>query len=237
MELPYPQNRRARRHGRDGRGRPGPRPGRILARRARGSSSRSGSTGPDVPRRPRHGSPPRCPHWKPDVRPLPHVDAIPVPVRADGGTDRHRRGVGEVGGPGGDRHDPALRRRDRDGTEVQTGLLDAETRVVDQHLGDVATESYSIAESQNSAGGDSTAPENAAGTGPAQAPPGTFAEGSTGGRSTLFPSPPTSAAWFRPPCPDPPASSASGSTAAWPRRPVTTTSPVSAPRPGSSSRT
>jgi subtilase family serine protease len=139
----------------------------------------------------------------------------------------------------------------------QTGLLDAETRVVDQHLGDVATESYSILESQftpasaaawtltfeqgaaegigfnfdsgdggDSAGagpnggtavsfpasdpwatavggttleigrngtvtgelgwGDNTAPENTAGTGYVQAPPGSFFEGSTGGRSTLF---------------------------------------------------
>ncbi|MGH3168196.1 MAG: S53 family peptidase [Trebonia sp.] len=142
----------------------------------------------------------------------------------------------------------------------QTGLLDAETRIVDQHLADVATDSYSIAESQFSpataaawslvfeqgaaegigfdfdsgdggdlagvgadggtavtfpasdpwataAGGttleigrtgtvtgelgwgDDTAAENAAGTGYAQAPPGSFSEGSTGGRSTLFPEP------------------------------------------------
>jgi subtilase family serine protease len=37
--------------------------------------------------------------------------------------------------------------------------------------------------------GDTTAAENAAGTGYAQTPPGTFAEGSTGGRSTLFAQP------------------------------------------------
>jgi subtilase family serine protease len=142
----------------------------------------------------------------------------------------------------------------------QTGLLDAETRVVDQHLADVATDSYSVIESQFSpataaawtqvleqgaaegigfdfdsgdngdlAGsgpgggtavefpgsnpwatavggttleigrngtvtgelgwGDNTAQENTAGTGYAQAPPGSFSEGSTGGRSTLFPEP------------------------------------------------
>jgi subtilase family serine protease len=142
----------------------------------------------------------------------------------------------------------------------QTGLLDAETRVVDQHLADVATESYSIAESQFSPAtaaawtqvfeqgaaegigfdfdsgdggdltgtgpnggtavtfpasdpwataiggttleigrngavtgelgwGDNTAQENTAGTGYAQAPPGSFSQGSTGGRSTLFPEP------------------------------------------------
>jgi len=147
-----------------------------------------------------------------------------------------------------------------DCNDSQTGLLDAETRVVDQHLGDVATESYSITESQftpasaeawtlifeqgaaegigfnfdsgdggDNAGagpnggtavtfpasdpwatavggttleigrdgtvtgelgwGDSTAPENTAGTGYVQAPPGSFDEGSTGGRSTLFPEP------------------------------------------------
>jgi subtilase family serine protease len=142
----------------------------------------------------------------------------------------------------------------------QQGLLDAETRVVDQHLGDVATESYSVGETQFSpataaawtqvfeqgaaegigfdfdsgdggdlagqgAGGgpgvtfpasdpwatavggtalqigrtgavtgelgwgDTGDQENAAGTGYAQALPGTFEQGSTGGRSALFPEP------------------------------------------------
>jgi subtilase family serine protease len=142
----------------------------------------------------------------------------------------------------------------------QQGLLDAETRIVDQHLADVATDSYSVAESQFSpataaawtqvfeqgaaegigfdfdsgdngdlagqgAGGgtavtfpasdpwatavggttlkigragavtgelgwgDDGAQENSAGTGYAQAPPGTFTQGSTGGRSALFAEP------------------------------------------------
>ncbi|HEY1702419.1 MAG TPA: S53 family serine peptidase [Trebonia sp.] len=143
----------------------------------------------------------------------------------------------------------------------QTGLLDAETRVVDQHLADVATESYSQIESQFSpataaawtqvleqgaaegigfdfdsgdggdlAGvgpdggtavdfpatdpwamavggttleigrtgtvtgelgwGDNVAQEDAAGTAYASGPPpGAFSEGSTGGRSRLFPEP------------------------------------------------
>jgi subtilase family serine protease len=144
----------------------------------------------------------------------------------------------------------------------QTGLLDAETRIVDQHLADVSTDSYSITESQfapadaaawtqvleqgaaegigfdfdsgdygDSAGagpgggtevlfpasdswataaggttleigrngtvtgelgwGDNTAQENATGTGylQGQTPPGLWTEGSTGGRSTLFPEP------------------------------------------------
>jgi subtilase family serine protease len=159
--------------------------------------------------------------------------------------------------------------------DPQQGLLDAETRVVDQHLGDVSTESFSILESsftpavaaawtqvfeQGAAegigfnfdsgdGGDDTAgtaigagvaggsatpadlgtpkavtfpasdpwatavggttleigrsgtvtgelgwgdtgtDENATGTGYSEPPPGTFQEGSTGGRSTLFPQP------------------------------------------------
>lgn len=142
----------------------------------------------------------------------------------------------------------------------QQGLLDAETRVVDQHLGDVATESYSVSETQFSPataaawtqvfeqgaaegigfdfdsgdGGDLTGQgagggtavtfpasdpwatavggtalqigrtgavtgelgwgdtgdqENPGGTGYAQPLPGTFEQGSTGGRSTLFPEP------------------------------------------------
>jgi subtilase family serine protease len=134
----------------------------------------------------------------------------------------------------------------------QQDLLDAETRVVDQHLADVSTESYSIVENgdfteataaawtkvfeqgaaegigfnfdsgdggdDDGAGvtfpasdpwatavggttleigrsgavtgelgwGDNGAEENARGTGYQQAPPGTFEQGSTGGRSTLF---------------------------------------------------
>jgi subtilase family serine protease len=142
----------------------------------------------------------------------------------------------------------------------QQGLLDAETRVVDQHLGDVATESYSIDEIEFSPAtaaawtqvfeqgaaegigfdfdsgdggdndgtgvgfgtavsfpasdpwatavggttleigrsgavtgelgwGDNETQENAAGTGYLQAPPGSFQEGSTGGRSILFAQP------------------------------------------------
>jgi subtilase family serine protease len=159
--------------------------------------------------------------------------------------------------------------------DPQQGLLDAETRVVDQHLGDVSTESFSVLESnftpavaaawtqvfeQGAAegigfnfdsgdGGDSSAgvaigaggtrggvtpadlgnpkavtfpasdpwatavggttleigrsgavtgelgwgdtgtDENATGTGYSEPPPGSFQEGSTGGRSTLFPQP------------------------------------------------
>jgi len=137
----------------------------------------------------------------------------------------------------------------------QQDLLDAETRIVDQHLADVSTESYSIVENGDftpataaawtavlkqgaaegigfnfdsgdggddaGAGvtfpasdpwatavggttleigktgavtgelgwGDNGAEEKAAGTGYQQAPPGTFEEGSTGGRSTLFAQP------------------------------------------------
>jgi len=137
----------------------------------------------------------------------------------------------------------------------QQDLLDAETRVVDQHLADVSTESYSIVESgdftpataaawtkifeqgaaegigfnfdsgdggdDDGAGvtfpasdpwatavggttleigragavtgelgwGDNGAEENAHGTGYQQAPPGTFEQGSTGGRSMLFAQP------------------------------------------------
>jgi subtilase family serine protease len=142
----------------------------------------------------------------------------------------------------------------------QQGLLDAETRVVDQHLGDVATESYSIDEIEFSPAtaaawtqvfeqgaaegigfdfdsgdggdndgtgvgfgtavsfpasdpwatavggttleigrsgtvtgelgwGDNETQENAAGTGYLQPPPGSFQEGSTGGRSILFAQP------------------------------------------------
>jgi subtilase family serine protease len=141
----------------------------------------------------------------------------------------------------------------------QTGLLDAETRIVDQHLADVSTESFSILESQFTPAtaaawtlvfeqgaaegigfdfdsgdygdsyadggassvlfpasdpwatavggttleigrngtvtgelgwGDNVAEENATGTGYVQpSPPGNFEEGSTGGRSTLFPEP------------------------------------------------
>jgi subtilase family serine protease len=145
--------------------------------------------------------------------------------------------------------------------DQQQDLLDAETRIVDQHLADVSTESYSIVENgdftpataaawtkvfeqgaaegigfnfdsgdggdlSNGAGpadagvtfpasdpwatavggttleigqagaatgelgwGDNGAEENAAGTGYQQAPPGTFEQGSTGGRSTLFAQP------------------------------------------------
>jgi subtilase family serine protease len=143
------------------------------------------------------------------------------------------------------------------GLNQQQGLLDAETRVVDQHLADVSTESYSVVENdfppataaawtqvfeqgaaegigfnfdsgdggnESGAGpggstavnfpasdpwatavggttleigragtvtgelgwGDNGAQENSAGTGYIQAPPGVFAQGSTGGRSTLF---------------------------------------------------
>jgi subtilase family serine protease len=134
----------------------------------------------------------------------------------------------------------------------QQNLLDAETRIVDQHLADVSTESYSIVENGDftqataaawtkifeqgaaegigfnfdsgdggddaGAGvtfpasdpwatavggttleigktgavtgelgwGDNGAEENATGTGYQQAPPGTFEQGSTGGRSILF---------------------------------------------------
>jgi subtilase family serine protease len=137
----------------------------------------------------------------------------------------------------------------------QQDLLDAETRIVDQHLADVSTESYSIVENgdftpataaawtkvfeqgaaegvgfnfdsgdggdDDGAGvtfpasdpwatavggttleigrtgavtgelgwGDNGAEENAHGTGYQQAPPGTFEQGSTGGRSTLFAQP------------------------------------------------
>lgn len=137
----------------------------------------------------------------------------------------------------------------------QQNLLDAETRIVDQHLADVSTESYSILETgdftpataaawtavfkqgaaegigfnfdsgdggdDGGAGvtfpasdpwatavggttleigrtgavtgelgwGDNGAEENAAGTGYQQAPPGSFEQGSTGGRSILFAQP------------------------------------------------
>jgi subtilase family serine protease len=137
----------------------------------------------------------------------------------------------------------------------QQDLLDAETRIVDQHLADVSTESYSIVENGDftpataaawtkvfeqgaaegigfnfdsgdggddaGAGvtfpasdpwatavggttleigrtgavtgelgwGDNGAEENAHGTGYVQAPPGTFEQGSTGGRSMLFAQP------------------------------------------------
>jgi subtilase family serine protease len=137
----------------------------------------------------------------------------------------------------------------------QQNLLDAETRIVDEHLADVSTESYSIVENGDftpavaaawtaifkqgaaegigfnfdsgdggddaGAGvtfpasdswatavggttleigqtgavtgelgwGDNGAEENAAGTGYQQVPPGTFEQGSTGGRSLLFTQP------------------------------------------------
>jgi subtilase family serine protease len=137
----------------------------------------------------------------------------------------------------------------------QQNLLDAETRIVDQHLADVSTESYSIVENgdftqataaawtavfeqgaaegigfnfdsgdggdDGGAGvtfpasdpwatavggttleigktgavtgelgwGDNGAQENAAGTGYQQTPPGSFEQGSTGGRSILFAQP------------------------------------------------
>jgi len=137
----------------------------------------------------------------------------------------------------------------------QQNLLDAETRIVDQHLADVSTESYSIVENgdftqataaawtkifeqgaaegigfnfdsgdggdDDGAGvtfpasdswatavggttleigkagavtgelgwGDNGAEENSAGTGYQQAPPGSFEQGSTGGRSMLFTQP------------------------------------------------
>jgi subtilase family serine protease len=137
----------------------------------------------------------------------------------------------------------------------QQNLLDAETRIVDQHLADVSTESYGIVENgdftqataaawtkifeqgaaegigfnfdsgdggdDDGAGvtfpasdpwatavggttleigktgavtgelgwGDNGAEENSAGTGYQQAPPGSFEQGSTGGRSTLFAQP------------------------------------------------
>ena len=139
--------------------------------------------------------------------------------------------------------------------DQQQDLLDAETRIVDQHLADVSTESYSIVENgdftpataaawtkvfeqgavegigfnfdsgdggdDDGAGvtfpasdswatavggttleigqsgavtgelgwGDNGAEENAHGTGYQQAPPGTFEQGSTGGRSMLFAQP------------------------------------------------
>ncbi|HEY0718357.1 MAG TPA: protease pro-enzyme activation domain-containing protein, partial [Streptosporangiaceae bacterium] len=143
----------------------------------------------------------------------------------------------------------------QDSQVQQQNLLDAETRIVDLHLADVSTDSYSIVENGDftpaaaaawtaifeqgaaegigfgfdsgdggddggagvtfpasdpwatAAGGttlqigrtgavtgelgwgDNGAEENAAGTGYQQAPPGTFEQGSTGGRSSLFPQP------------------------------------------------